>query len=127
MFESAKVAQKAWARTPLYKRAEVLHKVASLMRQYAQPIADCLVKEVRDGRRGGRQRGQGRRGNGIWGRCGGKGGSRDVPRSACLGPGLGRTPLTLDAKPTPFPSPLLHWVRLLWAGIYNPSLPLLLT
>ncbi|PNW75884.1 hypothetical protein CHLRE_12g556600v5 [Chlamydomonas reinhardtii] len=46
MFESAKVAQKAWARTPLYKRAEVLHKVASLMRQYAQPIADCLVKEV---------------------------------------------------------------------------------
>ncbi|KAG2431249.1 hypothetical protein HYH02_013383 [Chlamydomonas schloesseri] len=46
MFASAKVAQKAWARTPLYKRAEVLHKVASLMRENAQPIADCLVKEV---------------------------------------------------------------------------------
>ncbi|KAG2430500.1 hypothetical protein HXX76_010023 [Chlamydomonas incerta] len=46
MFESAKVAQKAWARTPLYKRAEVLHKVAALMREHAQPIADCLVKEV---------------------------------------------------------------------------------
>lgn len=28
------------------KRAELLHKVAALMRENAQPIADCLVKEV---------------------------------------------------------------------------------
>ncbi len=35
-----------WAKTPLWKRAEVLHRVASLMRQNAQPIADVLVKEV---------------------------------------------------------------------------------
>ncbi|GIL45440.1 hypothetical protein Vafri_2681 [Volvox africanus] len=46
MFDTAKVAQKAWAKTPLWKRAECLHKVAALMRQNAQPIADCLVKEV---------------------------------------------------------------------------------
>lgn len=49
MFDSAKAAQKAWAKTPLWKRAELLHKVAALMRQNAQPIADCLVKEVRPG------------------------------------------------------------------------------
>ncbi|PNH04655.1 NADP-dependent glyceraldehyde-3-phosphate dehydrogenase [Tetrabaena socialis] len=46
MFDSAKAAQKAWAKTPLWKRAELLHKVAALMRLHAQPIADCLVKEV---------------------------------------------------------------------------------
>lgn len=46
IFESSKAAQKTWARTPLYKRAEALHKVAELMRQNAQPIADCLVKEI---------------------------------------------------------------------------------
>ncbi len=51
MFDSAKAAQKAWAKTPLWKRAELLHKVAALMRQNAQPIADCLVKEVRPGQR----------------------------------------------------------------------------
>lgn len=43
MFEAAKAAQKTWARTPLYKRAEALHRVAQLMRENAQPIADCLV------------------------------------------------------------------------------------
>lgn len=46
MFDAAKAAQKSWARTPLYKRAELLHKVAALMREHAQPVADCLVKEV---------------------------------------------------------------------------------
>ncbi|KAG2500942.1 hypothetical protein HYH03_000767 [Edaphochlamys debaryana] len=46
MFDSAKAAQKSWAQTPLWKRAEVLKKVAALMRDNAQPIADCLVKEV---------------------------------------------------------------------------------
>lgn len=46
MFECAKRAQKAWAKTPLYKRAELLHRVADLMRQNSQPMADCLVKEI---------------------------------------------------------------------------------
>uniref|UniRef100_A0A061R8T4 NADP-dependent glyceraldehyde-3-phosphate dehydrogenase n=3 Tax=Tetraselmis sp. GSL018 TaxID=582737 RepID=A0A061R8T4_9CHLO len=46
VFASAKKAQKAWAKTPLWKRAEMIHKVAQLMRDNAQPIADCLVKEV---------------------------------------------------------------------------------
>lgn len=46
MFSVAKAAQKAWAKTPLYKRAELLHKAAALMRQYPQPMADCLIKEI---------------------------------------------------------------------------------
>lgn len=46
MYECAKRAQKPWARTPLWKRAETLHRAAELMRQHAQPIADALVKEV---------------------------------------------------------------------------------
>eukprot|EP00882_Tetradesmus_deserticola_P023695 GHRQ01025801.1.p1 GENE.GHRQ01025801.1~~GHRQ01025801.1.p1 ORF type:complete len:362 (+),score=169.96 GHRQ01025801.1:936-2021(+) len=46
VFAAAKAAQLSWARTPLWKRAEYLHKVAVLMRQNAQPMADCLVKEI---------------------------------------------------------------------------------
>ncbi len=46
MFASSKAAQKQWAKTPLWKRAELLHKAAALMREHAQPMADCLVKEV---------------------------------------------------------------------------------
>ncbi|EFJ18626.1 hypothetical protein SELMODRAFT_112240 [Selaginella moellendorffii] len=45
-FQSAKAAQKIWAKTPLYKRAEMLHKVAEIMRKNKGPIAECLVKEV---------------------------------------------------------------------------------
>ena len=45
-FAAAKKAQKTWSKTPLYKRAEMIHKVAALMRENAQPMADCLVKEV---------------------------------------------------------------------------------
>ena len=36
-----------WARTPLWKRAEYMHKVDGLMKANAQPMADCLVVEVR--------------------------------------------------------------------------------
>ncbi|EFN50637.1 hypothetical protein CHLNCDRAFT_37743, partial [Chlorella variabilis] len=46
VFQSAKKAQKAWARTPLWRRAEFLHRVAAVMRENAQPIADVLVQEV---------------------------------------------------------------------------------
>lgn len=46
VFAAAKAAQQSWAKTPLWKRAEYLHKVAAIMRQQAQPMADCLVKEI---------------------------------------------------------------------------------
>ncbi len=46
VFSAAKAAQKLWARTPLCQRADILHRVASLMKEHAQPMADCLVKEV---------------------------------------------------------------------------------
>eukprot|EP00270_Netrium_digitus_P008586 TRINITY_DN2578_c0_g1_i1.p1 TRINITY_DN2578_c0_g1~~TRINITY_DN2578_c0_g1_i1.p1 ORF type:complete len:506 (+),score=143.39 TRINITY_DN2578_c0_g1_i1:218-1735(+) len=46
MFDSAKAAQKLWAKTPLWKRAELLHKAAALLRENKGPIAECLVKEV---------------------------------------------------------------------------------
>jgi hypothetical protein len=46
VFKAAKAAQPGWARTPLWQRAAALHKVAAIMRQHAQPMADCLVKEI---------------------------------------------------------------------------------
>eukprot|EP00884_Botryococcus_braunii_P015218 jgi/Botrbrau1/237/Bobra.0022s0213.1 len=49
VFESAKKAQPSWAKTPLWKRAEFLHKVDAIMKANAQPMADALVKEVAKG------------------------------------------------------------------------------
>lgn len=46
VFDAAKKAQRSWARTPLWKRAELLHKVDALLKENAQPIADALVKEI---------------------------------------------------------------------------------
>nr|AAM00227.1 glyceraldehyde-3-phosphate dehydrogenase [Oryza sativa] len=46
VMETAKVAQKAWARTPLWKRAELLHKAAAILKEHKTPIAECLVKEI---------------------------------------------------------------------------------
>ena len=45
-YESATSAQGSWSSTPLYKRAEILHKAASLLRDHAATPAQCLVKEV---------------------------------------------------------------------------------
>lgn len=45
-FAAAKAAQKQWAKTPLWQRAAALRKAAALLREHAQPVADCLVKEV---------------------------------------------------------------------------------
>jgi glyceraldehyde-3-phosphate dehydrogenase (NADP+) len=45
-FANAKKAQKSWAKTPLWKRAQFIHAAATLMRDNAQPIADILVKEI---------------------------------------------------------------------------------
>ena len=46
VIESAKIAQKAWAKTPLWKRAELLHKAAAILKEHREPIAECLVKEI---------------------------------------------------------------------------------
>ena len=46
IFDAAKAAQPGWAKTPLWKRADYLHKVAALMKENAQPMADALVKEI---------------------------------------------------------------------------------
>lgn len=44
--EASKVAQKLWAKTPLWKRAELLHKAAAILKEHKLPIAECLVKEI---------------------------------------------------------------------------------
>lgn len=46
VFDSAKAAQKIWARTPLWKRAECLHKAAAVLRENKEPISECLVAEI---------------------------------------------------------------------------------
>ncbi|RRT52197.1 hypothetical protein B296_00021828 [Ensete ventricosum] len=46
VMDAAKAAQKLWARTPLWKRAELLHKAAAILKEHKNPIAECLVKEI---------------------------------------------------------------------------------
>ncbi|PIA52972.1 hypothetical protein AQUCO_01000676v1 [Aquilegia coerulea] len=46
VLESAKIAQKNWAKIPLWKRAELLHKVDVILKENNHPIVECLVKEV---------------------------------------------------------------------------------
>lgn len=38
-FETAKAAQLKWAKTPLWQRAELLHRAAAILRQHAEIIA----------------------------------------------------------------------------------------
>eukprot|EP01018_Ginkgo_biloba_P037533 Gb_04996 [translate_table: standard] len=38
IMETSKVAQKAWAKTPLWKRAEILHRVVALLKEHKAPI-----------------------------------------------------------------------------------------
>ena len=44
--EDAHVAQKAWAKTPLWKRAEALHRFAGILKDQKAAIAEALVKEI---------------------------------------------------------------------------------
>lgn len=44
--DQAKAAQKEWAKVPLWKRAEALHRFAKVLREQKDPIAKCLVNEV---------------------------------------------------------------------------------
>nr|XP_034895500.1 NADP-dependent glyceraldehyde-3-phosphate dehydrogenase isoform X1 [Populus alba] len=46
VMELAKSAQKTWAKTPLWKRAELLHKAAAILKEHKAPIAECLIKEI---------------------------------------------------------------------------------
>ena len=50
MFKAAKAAHKAWAKTPLWKRAEYLHKVAALMKENAK--ASAAQHQALDSRQG---------------------------------------------------------------------------
>ena len=44
VIEAAKVAQKSWTKTPLWKRAELLYKAATILKECKHPIAECLVE-----------------------------------------------------------------------------------
>ncbi|KAK6136428.1 hypothetical protein DH2020_029849 [Rehmannia glutinosa] len=46
VMEIAKAAQKSWAKTPLWKRAELLHKAAAILKEHKAPIAEALIKEI---------------------------------------------------------------------------------
>ncbi|CAH9093406.1 unnamed protein product [Cuscuta europaea] len=46
VMQEARAAQKLWAKTPLWKRAELLHKAAAFLKEHKAPIAECLVKEI---------------------------------------------------------------------------------
>ena len=46
IIESARAAQKLWAKTPLWNRAELLHRAAAILKEHKTPIAECLVKEI---------------------------------------------------------------------------------
>ncbi len=52
-YAAAQAAQKQWAKTPLWQRAELLHKAAALLKGQAALIAECLVKVGRSGREQG--------------------------------------------------------------------------
>ena len=83
------VVPQAWARTPLWKRAEYLHKVDGLMKANAQPMADALVKEVR-------QKGD----NCMQPQCDYLGGALHTPRLASCSFGQERgLALTLPLRP----------------------------
>lgn len=45
-FKAAKEAGPAWAKTPLWKRAEYMHKIAEAMKENWEPMAASLIKEI---------------------------------------------------------------------------------
>lgn len=45
-FETSRVAQRSWAKTPLWQRAELLHRAASYLRAAAALIATPVLQEV---------------------------------------------------------------------------------
>ncbi|QDZ20463.1 NADP-dependent glyceraldehyde-3-phosphate dehydrogenase [Chloropicon primus] len=50
-YEGCTEAQKIWRQVPLWKRAEALRKVASVLREQRDTIAECLVNEIAKARK----------------------------------------------------------------------------
>ena len=46
VFDAAKKVHRSWAKTPLWKRAEYLHKVDANLKDNVEPMANALVKEI---------------------------------------------------------------------------------
>lgn len=44
--QSAKEAQREWAKIPISERANIIHKAARIMEKYEEEIADILIKEI---------------------------------------------------------------------------------
>lgn len=42
----AHAAQRVWAKAPLWKRAETLHRFAGILKDQKTAIAEALVKEI---------------------------------------------------------------------------------
>eukprot|EP01024_Parvocaulis_polyphysoides_P054120 TRINITY_DN5451_c0_g1_i2.p1 TRINITY_DN5451_c0_g1~~TRINITY_DN5451_c0_g1_i2.p1 ORF type:complete len:509 (-),score=62.48 TRINITY_DN5451_c0_g1_i2:233-1759(-) len=51
VFQAAKTAQKQWAKTALWSRAEKLHKAAQILKSNADIISKCLVREIAKGQK----------------------------------------------------------------------------
>jgi glyceraldehyde-3-phosphate dehydrogenase (NADP+) len=45
-YKGAAVAQQVWAKTPLWKRAELVKNAAAQLREHAEPIGKILTTEV---------------------------------------------------------------------------------
>ncbi|KAJ1468352.1 hypothetical protein T484DRAFT_1855568 [Baffinella frigidus] len=50
-FHPDETAQKAWGRTPLWKRAQLLRNAAASMRENAEAIAQAIAQVITDERR----------------------------------------------------------------------------
>ena len=51
VFTCAREAFTSWARTPLWKRAELLHKAAAVLRERCASIGDTLMREIAKGKK----------------------------------------------------------------------------
>jgi len=43
VMEAVKMAEKSWAKTPLWKRDELLHKTTVILKEHKHPIFECLA------------------------------------------------------------------------------------
>lgn len=52
IIENAKEAQKTWKKVPINERAHLLHKVADLINEHKDALADLMIREVAKDRKG---------------------------------------------------------------------------
>ena len=52
IIENAKEAQKTWKKVPINERAQLLHKVADLINEHKDVLADLMIREVAKDRKG---------------------------------------------------------------------------